>query len=564
MNSFRRWVVLLAVMAFVAMACAGQPTTQTTEAPGTTVAPGTTEADGTTTTAETGALASVSAESCDYGGKIQSIEATDPMTVVFTMCAPVPAFQQIVAFTPFAIQPAEHLEATGGAPLDNPIGTGPFVLEAWNRGSDIVFQRNDEYWGEPPAFQTLVFRWATESATRLLELQSGNVHQITTLGPDDIPTVEGDPNLQLLPDLNPNIFYLGMSNFHEPFDQVEVRQAIAMGIDRQQIVDNFYPPGSEVPTHFTPCSIENGCQGEEWYEFDPDTARQMLEDAGVAGFDVTITYRDVFRVYLPEPGAVANEIAQQLNENLGINATVQVVESGEMIASSTAGDDPMYLLGWGADYPHVTNFLDFHFGEANPQFGETHPEIYEPLVEASSIADPEEAAPLYEEANNAIKELVPMVPMVWGAAADAALASLEGAHTPNFGAPQFERMDPGEDTLVFMQNAEPISLYCADETDGESLSACQQVVEPLLGYDLEGNVIPKLATECTANEDSTVWTCTLREGVTFHDGSEFDAQDVIASWAAGIDAGNPLHVGNTGAFEYYTYLWDQLMNAPEE
>jgi peptide/nickel transport system substrate-binding protein len=558
-----RWLALLAVLALVALACAPGPTTETTS-PATTAAPATTAPPATGTTAPEGALASVVAESCDYGGSIQSVEATDPMTVVYTMCRSVPAFQQIIAFTPFGVQPSEHLEATGGAPLDNPIGTGPFVLEAWNRGQDVVYQANQDYWGEVPAFQTLVIRWATESAARLLELQSGNVDQITTLATDDIPTVESDPNLQLLPDLNPNIFYLGFTNTHEPFDDVRVRQAFAMGIDRQRIVDNFYPPGSEVATHFTPCSIENGCQGDEWYEFDAQAARDLLNEAGVGGMNVTLFFRDVFRVYLPEPQVVANEIAQQLQENLNVNANVQVVESGEFIEAATTGGYPVHLLGWGADYPHVTNFLDFHFGEAQLQFGENHPEIYKLLVEASSIADPAQSASLYAQANNAIRELVPMVPIAWGAAADAALAALEGAHTPNFGAPQFELMNPGKDTLVFMQNAEPISLYCADETDGESLSACQQVVEPLLGYDLEGGVVPKLATGCESNEDATVWTCTLREGVTFHDGSEFEATDVVASFAAGIDAANPLHVGNTGGFDYYANLWGSLINAPEE
>ena len=172
-----------------------------------------------------------------------------------------------------------------------------------------------------------------------------------------------------------------MSTNFPPFDQLEVRQAIAMGINRQQIVDNFYPPGSEVASHFTPCSIENACNGEDWYEFDADAARQMLVDAGAEGFDVTIYYRDVFRVYLPEPGAVANEIAQQLSDNLGINATVQVVESGEFIDVSGNGDYGMYLLGWGADYPHVSNFLDYHFGEATTQFGAVYPDIYDNLVD---------------------------------------------------------------------------------------------------------------------------------------------------------------------------------------
>ena len=67
---------------------------------------------------------------------------------------------------------------------------------------------------------------------------------------------------------------------------------------------------------------------------------------------------------------------------------------------------------------------------------------------------------------------------------------------------------------------------------------------------------------CDPNEDGTVWTCALRQGVTFHDGSELDANDVVTSWAVGIDAANPLHVGNTAGFDYYAYLWGGLMNPP--
>ncbi|NIQ10102.1 MAG: peptide ABC transporter substrate-binding protein, partial [Gammaproteobacteria bacterium] len=74
-----------------------------------------------------------------------------------------------------------------------------------------------------------------------------------------------------------------------------------------------------------------------------------------------------------------------------------------------------------------------------------------------------------------------------------------------------------------------------------------------------GDTVPALATECVGNEDATVWTCNLRQGVTFHDGSTFEANDVIASWAAGIDAASPYHVGNTGGFDYFSYLWDGLM-----
>ena len=79
--------------------------------------------------------------------------------------------------------------------------------------------------------------------------------------------------------------------------------------------------------------------------------------------------RDVFRGYLPEPGIVAVEFQSQLRDNLGIDVEVVVMESGEFIDESTNGRlDGFYLLGWGADYPHVTNFLDFHFSASNPQY----------------------------------------------------------------------------------------------------------------------------------------------------------------------------------------------------
>lgn len=510
---------------------------------------------------------SVAAENCDYGGKVLSIEAVDELTVKFTLCKADPAFLAKIAFIPFGIQPAEWIAETGGGGelLEHPIGTGPYMLQEWVRGSQITFVRNDAYWGDPAIAETVVLRWNSDATARLVELQAGTADMITNVSPGDFELVAGDSNLQLIEVANPNVMYLGMTNTFAPFDNVDVRRAIAMGIDRQRIVDNFYPSGSVVPTHFTPCSIPNGCEGDAWYDFDPEAAREMLAAAGYPdGFETTIYYRQVDRGYLPEPSVVAVEFQTQLQENLGITAEIVVMESGEFIAESSAGNlDGFYMLGWGADYPHITNFLDYHFSSLNGQFGTTHPEIYEALLEGSTIADPATAAPLYEQANNAIRDLVPMVPIAHAGSAHAALASLGGAYVPPFGATQFALLDPGDSDLVFVQNAEPISLYCSDETDGESLRACEQVVETLFKYGTDsGDTQPALATACESNADFTEWTCTLREGVTFHDGSKFDANDVVASWAAGIDAANPYHVGNTGAFEYYSYLWDSLINPP--
>ncbi|MCA9865364.1 MAG: hypothetical protein KC410_02605 [Anaerolineales bacterium] len=502
------------------------------------------------------------------GNAFKEIAAIDELTVQFTRCQPDPAFPSKAAFTSFAIQPSEHLEAMGGTPelLENPIGTGPYMISQWNRGEELVMTKNPNYWGDAAFADTLVFRWQTESAARLLELQSGTVDGIDNPGPDDFETIAGDPNLQLLERPALNVFYVGMNNTYPPFDNEMVRQAIAMGIDRQRIVDNFYPPGSEVATHFTPCAIPNGCAGEEWYEFDPEAARALLAEAGYPdGFETEIAYRDVVRGYLPDPNIVAQDIQAQLAENLNITANINVMESGAFLEAADAGQlEGLHLLGWGADYPDMTNFLDYHFGvSSSAQFGDQFGDITDTLSEAASLAGDDARAPLYEQANNLIKQHVPMVPIAHGGSGVAYLASVSSPHVSPLGNESFAKMDPGKDTFVWMQNAEPISLYCADETDGESLRACEQVTEALLAYEVGGTAVePSLATSCDANEDLTVWTCHLREGVTFHDGSTLDANDVVLSYAVQWDAANPLHVGNTGAFSYFSALWGPFLNAP--
>ena len=105
------------------------------------------------------------AGSCDYGGKVLSIEAVDELTVVFTLCKPDPAFEAKIAFTPFGIQPQEHIARTGGTGelLENPIGTGPYSIAQWDRGNQIVYTRFDDYWGETGAASTVTLRWLTEA-----------------------------------------------------------------------------------------------------------------------------------------------------------------------------------------------------------------------------------------------------------------------------------------------------------------------------------------------------------------------------------------------------------------
>lgn len=511
----------------------------------------------------------MAAESCDYGGLFKSIEAVDEQTVKFTLCYPDVAFPAKAAFSAFAINDTAYLEATGGGGdlIEKPNGTGPYTLAEWRRGDQMVFQRNEEYWGDKAIPATLVFRWGAESAQRLVELQAGTVDGIDNVGPDDFATVEGDANLQMQLRSGTNIFYVGMNNNFPPFDNERVRQAFAMAIDRQRLVDNFYPPGSSVATQFMPPSIFGYSEGQTWYDYNPEEAKKILEEEGVLpGFKTTITYRDVVRGYLPNPGIVAQDLQAQLAD-IGVEAEIVVMESGAFIDAANQGTlDGFHMLGWGADYPDATNFLDFHFGPgASPQFGEGFQDIWDALKEGSTKATPEERQPFYDTANELIKQHVPMIPVAHGGNGAAFKADVENAYASDIGAEQFAIMNPGgREAFVWMQNAEPIGLYCADETDGESLRACEQVLQSLLAYEPgTGAVVASLATDWSANEDLTEWTFTLRDGVKFHNGATLDANDVVLSYGVQWDASHPLHVGRAGDFTYFSSLFNGLLNMPQ-
>jgi ABC-type transport system substrate-binding protein len=364
-----------------------------------------------------------------------------------------------------------------------------------------------------------------------------------------------------------NTFYLGMNHNVEPWSNPDVRKAIAIGIDKQRLVDNFYPAGSTAADYFTPCEIPYACEGDKQWEFDPVGAKQLLADAGFPnGFETKIQFRAAVRGYVTDPPLIATEISQQLKANLNITAVPEQLESAAMTDGFAAGTlTGLAMIGWGADYPDPSNFLDYHFGSGSgKKFGAPFPDIVAELNKGVATADPAARTAAYTAANNLIKQHVPAFFMVHGASGAAYAADVENAYASVFGGEVFASMKAGtRDTLVFMGNAEPNSLYCGDEEDGESLRACEQSNESLYRYEVGGAAaIPALATGCTASTDSTTWTCTLRDGVKFHDGAALDANDVVVSYALQWDTKHPLHKGRTGTFTYWPGLWGGFLNPP--
>jgi ABC-type transport system substrate-binding protein len=388
------------------------------------------------------------------------------------------------------------------------------------------------------------------------------------VGPDDFETVSNNADLHLQPSGGLNTLYLGMNHNFAPWDNPAVRQAIAIGIDRQRIVDEFLPPGSEVATHFTPCSIPFACLGDAWPETDVAAARQAITDIfGEAGLTTTLAYRPPARGYIPLPAETAADFQAQL-ESINIHATLDEQASAVYIANSNTGKlEGLFLLGWGADYPDITNFLDYHFGSGcTAAFGACYPEVFDHLTIGGQTSDEAVRTQAYTDANDALRDQVPMVPISHAGFANAYLADVGNQQISPLSTEFLFRMTPSAshgDQLIFMQTGEPGSLYCADESDGEALRACEQVMESLYGFQENGtDAIPSLATACTANEDLTVWTCILRDGVAYHDGKTFEAKDVLVSLSAQWDALSSLHVGATGAFSYWPGLWGGFLNPP--
>jgi ABC-type transport system substrate-binding protein len=562
-----RFATLFAGVVLVAAACTPAASTAPSSAPATAEQTQAASAEPFTGTSFPETAIDCNNRPENYTGQISQIVAVDRLTVEFHLCAADVSFLSKLAFASSEIQDSDWLKAH--APDKSYVrttnGTGPYMLKEWVEGDHVTLEANPNYWGPAPKAKTVVIRWATEAASRLQELQAGTVDGIDNVGTDDFDAVKNDPNLQLLPREALNVLYLGFNVDQAPWKDEKVREAIAIGIDRARIAENFYPAGSEAAKFFTPCAIPAACGGTEWPAFDAAKAKQMLKDAN---FDFSKTYdfhyRTKVRSYLPSPTEVATDIQSQFKDNLGINIKLVVEKDDTFLSDASLGKFPMILLGWGADYPDVTDFLDIFFGTgADKAFGTHFSDIETLLKQGATQPDVSQRESIYGQVNDLLVQHVPMIPLVHGGSATAWKADADGAHSSPIGSEYLAAITPGDrDQLVWMQNSEPSGLYCGDESDGDALRVCEQIFEPLYTYSIGGlDTIPALATSCDPSADGMVYTCHLQDGVTFHDGSSLDANDVVLSFQVQIDATDPLHTGNLPGNWYNQYLFGGCLNA---
>lgn len=509
------------------------------------------------------------APDCNYGGNLKSIESTDASTVVFTFCTPDPAFLAKIAVPAFHILDTGYLNATGGDAAkigENPVGTGPYMVKEWVRGDHVTFVPNPNYWGPAVKNKSFILKWNKEAAARLLDLQSGNIDGMDNVGTDDFATVEADANLKLYPRIFNNFLYVGIQNETPPFNNEKVRQAFAMAIDKQRIVDNFYPKGATAAAQFIPPGVKPGfTDGYEGVKYDAVKAKQMLTEAGFDfNKEYTLSYADRTRPYFPQPTKIAQDLQAQFAE-IGVKIKLSMQEWGTYLPNVRAGKEALHILGWSEDFPDATNWYDVFLRGSNKQFGAAFPDIVDQLKIAAVSGDAKVRQDAYDKVNVLVDQHVPMIVLANGATSMAFKANVKnvviGPYNENF---QEEETDSGQ--VVYSQDGEPVSLYCADETDGSSFRACLQMFNTL--YDFKwgtSELQPALAEKCEANKDASVWTCTMRKDVKFSNGAAFDASDVVNSFDIMWDYKNPNRKGNTGTFQYMKdFFGPKVLNQPAE
>ena len=498
-------------------------------------------------------LQSLVNQNCGEGDIIRSIEAVDTLTVKFTLCQRDPGFLQKIALPFLGIQPADFIIQTRGRGdfFDQPIGTGPYEMLAWVRGEYIALQQFPGYNGQPARESIINIRYQNDDAVRLTLIQSGEADLAPSVSSKMIGDFTNDPNLMVITYPSSIITYIGINNQYAPFNDIRFRKALAMGIDRSRIVQESFPAGAAVSLYLNSCAIPSACEGEPWYDFDPEAAKTLLEEAGYSqGIKIKIYVRDVSRSHLPNPKDTVAVLQQELNTNLGIQTEVFYLDSGQFFTQLSDGElDGLYLLGWTSDYLHPYNLLHELFTSSTPYVGDPYPDIISLLQTAKD--DPFNTV-IYAQINDQIRADIPLIPLANSSQYHAASRSLSDVTLTPFGSFYLNQMSSGKGEINLLIPSEPYHVYCGVEYN---ISFCSQVVESLMGYDSEGNVVLVLAERWESSDFGLEWTFHLKPGVLFHNGKTLDANDVVMTFTALIDAGSPYHDQSGDVYYEAEYLF---------
>lgn len=279
---------------------------------------------------------------------IKSVEAEGTHAVRFRLKEPSGTFLTALGGIAASILPGKELNAKTFDPAKELLGTGPYQVEEHRQNESWTFVRNPHYWREGyPRFGKLVVLIVDDPTARLAALRSGRADVVTSEEPDTPELVEGTPNVSVVPQ-DTTLFYALDLNAVAKSSQVKdqiVRQAIAMALDREQIIEiGLGGVGQVVAGAGTVSGLPDACETSELATPNVDEATSLVADANATGREISIKLTNAY----PNVGRIAQVVQSQLEE-IGLEPEISSMEQGAWLEDVyTKGDFDVNVTFYGA------------------------------------------------------------------------------------------------------------------------------------------------------------------------------------------------------------------------
>lgn len=353
--------------------------------------------------------------------EVEAIEAVGPMTVEFRLSEPNASLLHSLAIFPaYLVSPASFAEH-GQDVVRHPVGTGPYRFVRWRPNEAIVLERNSDYWGDPPAFERLMFKVVPDNTVRLLELRSGQVHGIDGVQPAELSSLEGDDRFSIYRSPGMNVGYLTFSGFSDRLAERENRLGVAMAINRENLAEVALDGTGRVADYPLPPGFLGVPENGEGIPFDPERAREIL-----AAYDdrwdrpLRLHVMTAPRSYFPDSVRAASLIRNDL-EQVGVPVEIVARDFKTHLDTLRHGDYELGLIGWIGDNGDPDNFLSIFFASWAAEEGAAsnfsfykNPEMDELLLAGRRETDTEKRQRLYEEVLELWRSDLPILPLVHG------------------------------------------------------------------------------------------------------------------------------------------------------
>jgi oligopeptide transport system substrate-binding protein len=344
--------------------------------------------------------------------EISGVRVIDNYTLQVTVDAPVTYFLDKLAYpTAFVVNKADV--ESGANWWLQPDGTGPFKLKQWTPGQQLVLERNQNYYGEQAKLTQVVFQFSAVDPMALYETGQIDVALVSTSYIDEA-TDENGPfhdQLSVTPELN--LYYIGFNTAEPPFDDVNVRQAFCLAVDKQHIAAVILRDMVSVAEGILPPGMPGYNEGLQGLNYNVESARQLIAASKYGDVSnlppITLTV-DGYGNNIP---SYLGAIIQDWQQNLGADVSVRQLEPAGFIYNLNEEKDEMFALGWIADYPDPYDFLDilFHTGMENNIFGYSNPGLDALLDQAAVQQNIALRLAMYQQAEQIVVDDAPCLPL---------------------------------------------------------------------------------------------------------------------------------------------------------